>query len=661
MRQEQSTSETETAKAFPPTHKSHRHLHRKSLTTEANEAESNILRCQSATALEREAGRENEPDQVLEILGGANGYLLLIWIATASCWALAAMPMMASTFFMDIECRNNPADLKLADNQCKSKDELSTCQHLNGTLTEEFGLVPNEDDYFSIPQLSTAMFLFGIILGSIVLPRLSDHIGRHPILCFSLILSGTVGCISATVPFVQMFVALRFLQGVCFPGVGITNWVLAYESIPPCLRSYTALMFGLWWVLGYCVISPMAYLLPNWRWLIFAASAPSVLLGLLYLYILPESFHWLASNGDERRIRAFIERANYFARKFHTKQAVHVPIRRFCFANRRRSHPKLAIARTDEAVTLSRSAKINNNGMAIKSISEGEQPEMHKSMADQQASSATLLDGSSSITPMLNVEDKRQQEEHHVHMNGEEQFPLTMVAPAVSPEEKGGKKSWIEKSRHLVWVYTALFAYLWTCNTFIYYGLSLFSTKLSGDIYTNYVWVGIVEIPSYFVSPYLLDKLGRRLFIALSHFLAAFSYTMIVINELAPGWKWTKLECPLESVTLVMWLLGKFAISCSFTSLFVYASEVFPTVTRNSNIGICAACSRIGATMVPFVKQLSRKYQLGIYGATAFLGGVLTLCLPETRNKRGLPASSAEVPKKGHATPKDRTHTPQVE
>jgi hypothetical protein len=77
---------------------------------------------------------------------------------------------------------------------------------------------------------------------------------------------------------------------------------------------HQALMFGLWWVLGYCVISPMAYLLPNWRWLIFAASAPSVLLGLLYLYILPESFHWLASNGDERRIRAFIERANYFAR-----------------------------------------------------------------------------------------------------------------------------------------------------------------------------------------------------------------------------------------------------------------------------------------------------------------------------------------------------------
>jgi len=41
--------------------------------------------------------------------------------------------------------------------------------------------------------------------------------GRHPVLCFSLIISGVIGCLSALVPYVQMFVALRFLQGICFP------------------------------------------------------------------------------------------------------------------------------------------------------------------------------------------------------------------------------------------------------------------------------------------------------------------------------------------------------------------------------------------------------------------------------------------------------------
>jgi len=50
----------------------------------------------------------------------------------------------------------------------------SSCDRLNGTLTEEFRLPTNDANMFSIPQLSTAMFLFGIILGSIVLPRLSD-------------------------------------------------------------------------------------------------------------------------------------------------------------------------------------------------------------------------------------------------------------------------------------------------------------------------------------------------------------------------------------------------------------------------------------------------------------------------------------------------------
>jgi hypothetical protein len=66
-------------------------------------------------------------------------------------------------------------------------------------------------------------------------------------------------------------------------GAGITNWVLAYESIPPKLRSYTALLFGICWVIGYCLIGPMAYLLPNWRWLAFSASIPSLLFGLFYI------------------------------------------------------------------------------------------------------------------------------------------------------------------------------------------------------------------------------------------------------------------------------------------------------------------------------------------------------------------------------------------
>lgn len=79
-----------------------------------------------------------------------------------------------------------------------------------------------------------------------------------------------------------------------FQGIGITNWVLAYESIPMRLRAYTMMVFGLWWAFGYCLVGPMAALLPNWRWLVIVASAPSLVVGILYY--LWEKFGFLQEN-----------------------------------------------------------------------------------------------------------------------------------------------------------------------------------------------------------------------------------------------------------------------------------------------------------------------------------------------------------------------------
>lgn len=43
------------------------------------------------------------------------------------------------------------------------------------------------------------------------------------------------------------------------------------------------------------------------------------------------------------------------------------------------------------------------------------------------------------------------------------------------------------------------------CDTFIYYGLSLFSTKLTGDRFINFALSGAVELPAYFIAPPLLN------------------------------------------------------------------------------------------------------------------------------------------------------------
>ena len=53
----------------------------------------------------------------------------------------------------------------------------------------------------------------------------------------------------------------------------------------------------------------------------------------------------------------------------------------------------------------------------------------------------------------------------------------------------------------------------------------------------------------------------------LTHLIAAFSF---LANLVFDGEIWT----------LCCWLVGKLAISCSFMSLFVFASELFPTEIR---------------------------------------------------------------------------------
>ena len=45
-----------------------------------------------------------------------------------------------------------------------------------------------------------------------------------------------------------------------------------------------------------------------------------------------------------------------------------------------------------------------------------------------------------------------------------------------------------------------------TCDSFIYFGLSLYSTQLAGNIYTNYLAMGIIELPAYIITPITLEK-----------------------------------------------------------------------------------------------------------------------------------------------------------
>ena len=83
--------------------------------------------------------------------------------------------------------------------------------------------------------------------------------------------------------------------------------------------------------------------------------------------------------------------------------------------------------------------------------------------------------------------------------------------------------------------------------------------------------------------------------------------------------------------------LGKFMITASFAMVYQYATEIFPTVVRNAGLGSCSFFSRIGSIIAPFIGRevalLSPVAPLLIFGITSVLAGLLTLLLPETKDR----------------------------
>ena len=80
-------------------------------------------------------------------------------------------------------------------------------------------------------------------------------------------------------------------------------------------------------------------------------------------------------------------------------------------------------------------------------------------------------------------------------------------------------------------------------------------------------------------------------------------------------------------------MVGKSAIAASFAVLYVYTTELFPTVLRSGGMGLASFSSRMGGVLAPLVLLLPNKFPMLTFGACGFIAGVLILLLPETIGK----------------------------
>lgn len=113
-------------------------------------------------------------------------------------------------------------------------------------------------------------------------------------------------------------------------------------------------------------------------------------------------------------------------------------------------------------------------------------------------------------------------------------------------------------------------------------------------------------------------------------------------------------------IQIALFLVGKMAITSAFTIVYVYSAEMLPTLIRSGGVGTFSTFSRFGALLAPFVPLLKQYYNffpLLVFGAFAFISGILATTLPETLGQK-LPDTIKEAENIGRTQPQapEQTH-----
>ncbi|NXO79409.1 S22AD protein, partial [Sitta europaea] len=328
------------------------------------------------------------------------------------------------------------------------------------SLLTEFDLVCDRKD---LNDISQAIYMAGLLLGSMIFGPLSDRIGRRPVILISVLLQGLFGLGIAFVPHFYVYIAFRCVVGASVSGITMTILALATEWIGVSSRPKAVLTSHCCFAIGQMILAGLSYGIRNWRLLQIAGSVP-IFAYFFCIWVLPESARWLVTKG-----------------------------------------------RIEEAKKLLQKAAATNKRSLAPELLEQLKPE-------KEVKSGSFLD--------------------------------------------------LFRKKHLQKV-TLIMSCAWFVNSFVYYGLSLNVTNFGLDIYLTQLAFGAVEIPARVGCIFTLQRFGRR---KTQVVLLVLSGLVCLIITGIPE------DQPVA--TTVLATIGKFAASASFSTSYVYAAELFPTVVR---------------------------------------------------------------------------------
>ncbi|XP_008228025.1 PREDICTED: organic cation/carnitine transporter 7 [Prunus mume] len=235
---------------------------------------------------------------------------------------------------------------------------------------------------------------------------------------------------------------------------------------------------------------------------------------------------------------------------------------------------------------------------------------------------STLSEDARLISPAEN-EDTSPKEMDSSDMGG-----ISSLSMLLSPK--------LVRSTLLLWV-------VFFGNAFSYYGLVLLTTeltnghskctpdklesdKLQDTGYRDVFIASFAELPGLLISAATVDRLGRKLSMSAMFFLCCIFLLPLVIQQ-------------SQGLTTSLLFGARICITATFTIVYIYAPEIYPTSVRTTGVGVASAMGRIGGMICPLVAVglvhgCHQTASILLFEIVIFLSGVCVLLFPfETKGR----------------------------